>query len=434
MQIPASVARALGACPRNLMDAGRFGEVWMSWPAAAGDSERVVEAGSRGRRAAPKRSTPAKRWHQRRFDLRRDGFSGPRWPPVAPVACRLPGARVEGAARPVGPSATADGEGVRAPSRFCLLRSVGTIANAQQMVFNLLLACAVAVGVLWPAVGQAIHPWRKALIVAVMLSMSVTLPGERLRRAAGNLRGLAAAGCVGYVLLPVVCSGLGWVLFPDHPGLLAGMAILGALPCTLASASVWTRLAGGDDALALVYTVVSNVASVALVPAILLPVLSRSFDLPAGEMFLGLCTVVLLPVVVGQVLRRGLPARADAMKGAISVGARGMVLLVVLLAVSSMAADVRRLPGTVALLAGVGAAVHLAGAASGFGLAGALGLPRAERIAVLFAGSQKTLFVGVYLAAEHFPGDPLALLPVTAYHVVQLVLDTLLANRFSRTR
>ena len=42
--------------------------------------------------------------------------------------------------------------------------------------------------------------------------------------------------------------------------------------------------------------------------------------------------------------------------------------------------------------------------------------------------------VGVFLAQEYFPGDPLALLPITAYHVVQLAIDTPLAGLLADRR
>ena len=47
-------------------------------------------------------------------------------------------------------------------------------------------------------------------------------------------------------------------------------------------------------------------------------------------------------------------------------------------------------------------------------------------VAVGFAGSQKTLMVGLTIALQ-FGG--LTILPMLAYHVLQLLIDTLLANR-----
>jgi sodium/bile acid cotransporter 7 len=300
------------------------------------------------------------------------------------------------------------------------------------VIFNVLLAAVVVLGLLWPAPGLAVEPLRRELVIAVMFLMSLTLPAERLRRAAGNVRGLGACFGVGYVVLPLACGLLAGALYAGQPGPRAGLVVLGALPCTLASATVWTRLAGGDDALALTYTVLSNLLSVALVPLYLLLFLGEALPVPAGRLFADLAIVVLAPVAVGQVLRRLLGPRVDRGKPAISIVARGLVLTIVLVAVSKMAAEVRARPLTVGQLALLAAVLHAAALWLGSALAGRLGRPRAERIAVGFAGSQKTLFIGVFLAGEYFPEAPLALLPVTAYHVIQLVIDTAAAGRCAR--
>ncbi len=47
-----------------------------------------------------------------------------------------------------------------------------------------------------------------------------------------------------------------------------------------------------------------------------------------------------------------------------------------------------------------------------------------------FSGSQKTLTVAIYLALAV---SPLAILPMVAYHAAQLVIDTLIADRWRRS-
>jgi sodium/bile acid cotransporter 7 len=74
------------------------------------------------------------------------------------------------------------------------------------------------------------------------------------------------------------------------------------------------------------------------------------------------------------------------------------------------------------------AAVHTVAWYLGIGVAKSIGLPREDAIGVAFAGSQKTLMVGLAIAIE-FGG--LAVLPMVAYHVEQLIIDTLLADRLA---
>jgi sodium/bile acid cotransporter 7 len=54
-----------------------------------------------------------------------------------------------------------------------------------------------------------------------------------------------------------------------------------------------------------------------------------------------------------------------------------------------------------------------------------LGFSREDRIAVGIAGSQKTLMVGLQMGLE----IKLSILPIVVYHVGQLLLDTIIADR-----
>ena len=73
--------------------------------------------------------------------------------------------------------------------------------------------------------------------------------------------------------------------------------------------------------------------------------------------------------------------------------------------------------------------VHLAMLWAGHVLARLLGMARPEQIAIGFGGSQKTLMVGLDIGAEYYATMPLAMLPMVAYHVCQLLVDTLVADR-----
>jgi sodium/bile acid cotransporter 7 len=70
-------------------------------------------------------------------------------------------------------------------------------------------------------------------------------------------------------------------------------------------------------------------------------------------------------------------------------------------------------------------AIHVTLLLLGVGVSNAFGFARADVIPVAFAGSQKTLMVGAYLAVAV---GPLAILPMVAYHAAQLAIDTLLAD------
>ncbi len=69
-----------------------------------------------------------------------------------------------------------------------------------------------------------------------------------------------------------------------------------------------------------------------------------------------------------------------------------------------------------------------------WGLGGVLGLPRADRISLLFAGSHKSIATGAPLAAILFAGPQagIVILPALIYHQFQLLLSAPLASRLAK--
>ena len=66
---------------------------------------------------------------------------------------------------------------------------------------------------------------------------------------------------------------------------------------------------------------------------------------------------------------------------------------------------------------------------AGYGLSRLLQLAQADATAVGFSGSQKTLVVGLEMAVQ--AGG--SILPMISYHVGQLLIDTLFADRLKRS-
>jgi sodium/bile acid cotransporter 7 len=83
--------------------------------------------------------------------------------------------------------------------------------------------------------------------------------------------------------------------------------------------------------------------------------------------------------------------------------------------------------GQIFLMLVLAAVVHTIAWWFGFKTAAQLGMDRGEQLAVAFAGSQKTLMVGLAIALQY---GGLTVLPMLAYHIEQLLIDTLLADRF----
>jgi len=70
--------------------------------------------------------------------------------------------------------------------------------------------------------------------------------------------------------------------------------------------------------------------------------------------------------------------------------------------------------------------IHLAALGLGVITARGIGLNRARQIAVGISGSQKTLMVGLQIAID----CGVSVVPMLVYHLGQLTLDTLIAQRW----
>ena len=79
--------------------------------------------------------------------------------------------------------------------------------------------------------------------------------------------------------------------------------------------------------------------------------------------------------------------------------------------------------GTMAVLS-----IHLTALFTGMALATLVRVDRRDAIAVGFSGSQKTLPVGVEICAQL----GVTILPMFAYHVGQLLVDTVVADRWRK--
>ncbi len=276
------------------------------------------------------------------------------------------------------------------------------------------------------------------MIAAVLLAMALPLEIDTmwttLRRPGPALLAVA----VNLLLIPLLGFAASRLLIDE---LAIGMIIAAAVPCTLASAAVWTRMAGGNDAVSLLVTMITNLGCFLVTPAwVRLLAGQGAAAATFGEMAVKLLLLVVLPIVAAQVLRLNptVGRWATSNKSGLGVFAQLGILSIVFVGAVRCGQEIgllddrlTSLSGQVALMMVLVAAVHLAAWCFGYFASARLGMARPEQLAVAFAGSQKTLMVGLAVALE-FGG--LAVLPMVAYHVEQLVIDTLLADRCRSAR
>ena len=312
--------------------------------------------------------------------------------------------------------------------------------------FLLVLVLVIAGGFLAPRQLAPLvdHLWREAIVFGVLFLMAFSLDSRAMWQAMRRPGAAALATAINFGLLPLVAWGFSLAMF--KAGLLGrdlaiGLLIVGATPSTLASGAVWTRRAGGNDAVALLVTMITNLACFVVTPLWLLWSTGQHASLDLPEMIGHLAVLVVLPMALAQLLRavRPLGRWATAQRTPLGVVAQCGVLTMILIGAVNCGNKLSSGGGSaigagqwLAMLVAV-ASIHLLMLYCGHLLGRAASLPREDRIAVGFSGSQKTLMIGLQVAITYFAHLPLAMLPMVAYHVTQLILDTAVADRLRRS-
>jgi sodium/bile acid cotransporter 7 len=306
--------------------------------------------------------------------------------------------------------------------------------------FTWMLLSTVLLATLLPATGRFEDFMHLASNAAIALLFF--LHGARLSREAA-LSGfkqprlhLLTLACT-FVLFPL----LGLALQALFPGLLTPELWLGVLfVCTLSStvqsSIAFTSIARGNVPAAICGATASNLLGIVFTPILVTLLLHRHHDGGGLQQVSGILLQLLLPFVLGNVLRPWIGDWVLRKKGLLAVVDRGGILLAVYAAFSvAVAQGVWHLfpPQQLALLVLVNA-ILLGGVLTltTFG-SRALGFARADEIMLVFCGSKKSLASGIPMASVLFSssGVGIVLLPIMVFHQMQLMLCAVLARRYA---
>ncbi|WP_395571390.1 bile acid:sodium symporter family protein [Streptomyces sp. BK79] len=306
--------------------------------------------------------------------------------------------------------------------------------------YILLLLGTVGLAALLPARGAGADVASGASTAAI--AFLFFLYGARLstREAMDGLRHwrlhvtVLACTFVVFPLLGLASRGLVPVLLTDplHQGLL----FLTLVPSTIQSSIAFTSLARGNVPAAICAGSFSSLVGIVVTPLLAAALLGSGAGGFSADSLTGIVLHLLVPFVAGQVLRRwigGFVARHRKVLGLVD---RGSILLVVYTAFSEgMVQGIwgrvspARLAGLLAVEAVLLAVMLLL---TWYG-AQALGFGRADRIAIQFAGSKKSLAAGLPMASVLFGAQAsLAVLPLMLFHQMQLMVCAVIAKRRAR--
>lgn len=305
--------------------------------------------------------------------------------------------------------------------------------------YVLLLLATVGLAALLPASGAAADVVDGA--ATAVIGLLFFLYGARLstRQAIEGVRHwrlhltILACTFLAFPLLGLAARGLVPWLVPED--LYDGLLFLCLVPSTVQSSIAFTSLARGNVAAAIAAGSFSSVVGVVLTPVLAAVLIGSSAGFSADSL-LSIGGQLLVPFVLGQLVRRWIGGFLTRHRAVLSLVDRGAILIVVYAAFSEgMTAGVweeASWPRLAALL-GVEAVMLTVMLLLTWHGSRWLRFGDRDRIAITFAGSKKSLAAGLPMASVIFPGGAaLAVLPLMMFHQFQLIVCAFLARHWSR--
>ncbi|MFT8323365.1 MAG: bile acid:sodium symporter family protein [Bacillus sp. (in: firmicutes)] len=265
------------------------------------------------------------------------------------------------------------------------------------------------------------------LLGIVMFGMGLTLELSDFKEVLKRPKDVALGVIGHFIIMPLLAFLLAIGL--DLPNEVAvGVILVGCCPSGTAS-NVMVFLAKGNVALAVAIASVSTILAPIVTPLLILLFASKWVDISVASLFLSIVQVVIVPLVLGAIIKKFFNKQAKA-------GAKAMplvsVLAIVLIVSAVVAGSAAKLAQTGLLIFGVVILHNLLGFLIGFFFARLCGMDLAKQKAVAMEVGMQNSGLGVAIATAHF--SPLAAVPSAIFSVWHNLSGSLLANIFSRMK
>lgn len=250
---------------------------------------------------------------------------------------------------------------------------------------------------------KAYIPW---ILGIIMLGMGMTMTVDDFK---GVLQSPKAV-LIGVVAQFVVMPGLAFVLcklFNLPPEIAVGVILVGCCPGGTAS-NVITYMAKGNVALSVACTSVSTLLAPVLTPAIFYLLASQWLKIDAASMFVSILQVVLLPIVIGLILRTLLKRQVESY---IQVMPLVSVIAIVAIVAAIIGGSKAAILQSGLLILAVVILHNGLGYLLGFIAARFFKLPYADSKAIAVEVGMQNSGLGVALAAVHFAASPITAVP-----------------------
>lgn len=311
--------------------------------------------------------------------------------------------------------------------------------------FVLAIALSIVIAFFFPQLGAAdsIVPIETISSIGISLIFffyGLKLSTEAIRSGLTNWKLHVVVQSSTFVLFPLLVLAF-YPLAKDtsHEILWLSMLFLAALPSTVSSSVVMVSLAKGNVPAAIFNASISGIIGIMLTPLWLTPFIQQT-DIPIdfSDIYVQLLTEIILPLVVGLLLRKYWGEFAVKNSRGLSLFDKSVILLIIYKSfVHSFEEKIFESVSILELVLMTGIVIALFFLV--YGLTGWIGkrlhFNREDRITAQFCGSKKSLVHGTVFSKALFGQSSiigLILLPLMIFHAFQILIISVLATRMGK--
>ena len=293
---------------------------------------------------------------------------------------------------------------------------------------GLLVLLSAVLALLWPEWFCHVKPvFINPMLGVVMFGMGLTLNFDDFRVVFSRPKDVLTGCLAQFTVMPL----LAWLLaraFALDEALTVGVVLVGCCPGGTAS-NVITYLAKGDLALSVGMTAVSTLLAPVATPLLVWLLAGKTVDVDVWGMLLSILWVVILPIIVGLLVKRLWPQlteRVTAYLPALSSLAICAIVLIII------AANAHKLLSGGLVIILVVMLHNLCGLALGYAVGRAAGMSSAKRRAVSIEVGMQNSGLASSLATLHFAAYPMATLPGAVFSVWHNMSGAIVARLYAR--
>lgn len=265
------------------------------------------------------------------------------------------------------------------------------------------------------------------LLGLVMFGMGLTLNLQDFKIVFSRPRDVIVGCLAQFTIMPLLAWGLARFFSLDE-ALALGVVLVGCCPGGTAS-NVITFLAKGDLALSVGMTGVSTLLAPVLTPLLVWLLAGKSIDVDVVSMFLSILWVVILPIVVGLLVKGLWPRFTEQVTDYLPAFSSLAIATIVAIVISASAQKLL-VGGAVIIL--VVMLHNVCGLGLGYLIGRLLGLSAAKRKAVSIEVGMQNSGLASSLATIHFALYPMATIPGAIFSVWHNISGAVVARFYSR--